>query len=127
MALLLLFCCEIKKKLRVLLYTTFILTIFNAAATALFVHLILGASFSLLVLVNFLVICYCEAGIAKYRLADLKISLIAAVTLALLHVLSTLLLFIFASHGEAFFASITQYFLFTCRKESMELVLGIYH
>ena len=97
---LLLFCCEIKKKLRFLLYTTFILTVFNAAATALFVHLILGASFSLLVLLNFVVICYCEAGIVKYRLKDLKIALIIAVALCLLHILSSLLLFIFASQGK---------------------------
>ena len=97
---LLLFCCEIKKKLRFLLYTTFILTVFNAAATALFVHLILGASFSLLVLLNFVVICYCEAGIVKYRLKDLKIALIFAVVLCLLHILSSLLLFIFASQGK---------------------------
>ena len=84
---LLLFCCEIKKKLSVLLYTTFILTVFNVAATALFIHLILGASFSLLVLLNFVVICYCEAGIVKYRLKDLKIALIIAVALCLLHIL----------------------------------------
>ena len=107
---LLLFCCEIKKKLRVLLYTTFILTVFNAAATALFVHLILGASFSLLVFLNFVVICYCEAGIVKYQLKDIKISLFIAVILDLLHVLSALLLFIFASKGIFFTSYFSLYF-----------------
>ena len=124
---LLLFCCEIKKKLRFLLYTTFILTVFNAAATALFVHLILGASFSLLVLLNFVVICYCEAGIVKYRLKDLKIAVIIAVALCLLHILSSLLLFIFASQGYIYISYFTQHLHLSCRKESMELVLGIYN
>ena len=98
----LLFCCEIKKKLRVLLYTTFILIIFNAATTSLFVHLILGASFFLLVLLNFVVICYCESGIVKCRLEDIKISLIVAVVLFWLQVVAAFLLFIFASEGIFF-------------------------
>eukprot|EP00092_Neocalanus_flemingeri_P011713 GFUD01012629.1.p1 GENE.GFUD01012629.1~~GFUD01012629.1.p1 ORF type:complete len:304 (+),score=58.35 GFUD01012629.1:52-912(+) len=97
---LLLFCCEVNKKLRVLLYTTIILTVFNAAATALFVHLILGASFSLLVLANFVVICYCESGIVKYQIKEMKISLIFSVVLFWLQVLATFLLFTFASQGK---------------------------
>ena len=121
----LLFCCEIKKKLRAILYTTFISTVFNAAATALFVHLILGATFSLLVLLNFVVICYCEAGIVKYQSKDLKISLIVDVGLVLLHILATILLFIFASQGIYISCTfLCFHLLHVIRKESMELVMG---
>ena len=102
MGLQLLFCCEIKKKLRALLFTSFILTLGNAVATwAVFFHLILGASVFFLLLGHLLVIGFSEAGIRRTRTQELKISLTAAHALTFLQVLYTVLLFLIASPGTA--------------------------
>jgi len=94
MGLTLLFCCEIKKKLRVLLYTSFLLTVINAVSATLFVNLIFGGSFLLLILLHILVICYTERGITKNEPKALKLSLIGALSVTILHVGNTFLIWL---------------------------------
>jgi len=126
MAIPLLFHSEIKRKLRVLLFTGFILTVINAAFIGLYVHLIMGTSFTLLILTHFLIICYTEAGIAKSAAKELKISLICAIFLIFSHFLYTFLIFMFASnalgktiwsswpyHSYMFLPAFTQFIIIT--------------
>ena len=96
---LILYCCEMRKKLRFLLYSVLLLVIASIFLCCYFVNVIIGLSICIPLLLTIIVICFYEIGIAKCEPKYLKIALIFKICLLVLHIVYVILLFITASKG----------------------------
>ena len=81
-----------------------LLTIINCVTTAVLVHLIVGCSMGLLVLLNFMLICYYEIATTQEStdIRILKSCVVIGLMLLLLHILTMAVLFYFAYRGDYF-------------------------